>query len=116
MTNKHDLRIQNGSEDVQECSCKYCGKKFMASIDSESEYCSIECLKKDLSKYEPITTEQMKAEAKYQGTMQIARKMLSEEIITEDDYRELEDVFAEKYNPLFGKLFSSIDLNRTSKE
>lgn len=45
--------------------------------------------------------------------MHIARKMLSDGIISKKDYCEIDTIFAEKYKPVFGELFS--DLSLTSK-
>ena len=46
----------------------------------------------------------------YQMTMNAARKMLKEGIITEDEYRVFETKMREKYSPKIGVLFSDIDL------
>lgn len=42
----------------------------------------------------------------YQTTMFIARKMLKEDIITENEYHQIDTMFTEKYSPIFGTLFS----------
>lgn len=46
----------------------------------------------------------------YQMTMNAARKMLKEGVITEDEYRVFETKMREKYYPKIGVLFSDIDL------
>ena len=46
----------------------------------------------------------------YQMTMNAARKMLKEGVITEDEYRVFETKMREKYSPKIGVLFSDIDL------
>lgn len=46
----------------------------------------------------------------YQTTMSIARKMLQEGIVSEEEYRRIDTIFLEKYRPVFGTLFSDISL------
>ena len=46
----------------------------------------------------------------YQTTMHIARKMLNEGIISEEEYRQIDTIFLEKYKPVFGTLLSDISL------
>ena len=43
-------------------------------------------------------------------TMHIARKMLNEGLITEEEYRQIDTIFSEKYQPTLGTLFADIDL------
>ena len=62
-----------------------------------------------------MTKEQLKSEAMYQATMHIAMKMVDEGIINDSDYRKVEDIFVEKYKPLIGKLFSSLDFQDLDK-
>ena len=40
--------------------------------------------------------------------MSMVRKMLAEGLITEEEYRQIDTMFLEKYHPLFGTLFSEI--------
>jgi hypothetical protein len=42
--------------------------------------------------------------------MSIARKMLQEGIVSEEEYRQIDTIFLEKYKPVFGTLFSDISL------
>ncbi|MEE3451646.1 MAG: SHOCT domain-containing protein [Acutalibacteraceae bacterium] len=51
----------------------------------------------------------------YQTTMFIARKMLKEDIITENEYHQIDTMFTEKYSPIFGTLFSDILLTSEPK-
>ena len=44
----------------------------------------------------------------YQTTMYLARKMLKEGIISEDEYQQINAVFLKKYNPVLGGLFARI--------
>ena len=46
----------------------------------------------------------------YQMTMSVARKMIAEGLITEDEYRDFEVKMQEKYRPIIGEVFSNIDL------
>lgn len=55
-----------------------------------------------------MSKEQMRQEKLYQATMSIVRKMLAEGLITEEEYRQIDTMFLEKYRPLFGTLFSEI--------
>ncbi len=53
-----------------------------------------------------MSKEEMRNEKLYQTTMHIARKMLNVGIISEEEYRRVDKIFLEKYNPVFGTLFS----------
>lgn len=44
-------------------------------------------------------------EMMYQATMSFARKMLRDGLITEDEYRQIDTMFIEKYQPRIGTLF-----------
>ena len=44
-------------------------------------------------------------EMMYQATMSIARKMLRDGLISEDEYRQIDTMFIEKYQPKIGGLF-----------
>ena len=44
-------------------------------------------------------------EMMYQATMSFARKMLREGLITQDEYRKIDTMFIEKYQPKIGALF-----------
>jgi hypothetical protein len=52
----------------------------------------------------------MKREKLYEVTMSHARKMLSEGLITEEQYGIFDTKMQEKYQPVFGTLFSDIRL------
>ena len=49
-------------------------------------------------------------EMNYQMTMHIARRMLSDGLISETDYHEIETIFLEKYQPEFGTLHAKLPL------
>ena len=55
-----------------------------------------------------MSKEQMRQEKLYQVTMSMVRKMLAEGLITEEEYRQIDTMFLEKYHPLFGTLCSEI--------
>jgi hypothetical protein len=40
--------------------------------------------------------------------MHLARKMVDQGILTEQEYREVDEIFLEKYKPVFGSIFSDI--------
>ncbi|MCM1222969.1 MAG: hypothetical protein NC124_01555 [Clostridium sp.] len=46
----------------------------------------------------------------YQATMSMARRMLSEGLISEEEYRQIDTIFLAKYRPVFGTLLSDISL------
>ena len=57
-----------------------------------------------------MSKEEFRSEKLYQTTMHLARKMLEEGIISEEEYRQIDTIFLEKYKPVFGTLFSDISL------
>jgi hypothetical protein len=57
-----------------------------------------------------VKNKELKNEKLYQTTMLMARKMLSEGIISKEEYRQIDTIFIEKYCPTFGTLFSGISL------
>lgn len=46
----------------------------------------------------------------YQATMSMARKMFSEGLVSEEEYRQIDTIFREKYHPVIGALLSDISL------
>ena len=57
-----------------------------------------------------MTKDELIREAKYQATMKLVKKMLSQGLITMKEYEEADKIFLEKYKPVFGTLFSSSDM------
>ncbi len=57
-----------------------------------------------------MSKEEFRNEKLYQTTMHLARKMLKEGIISQEEYRQIDTIFLDKYQPLFGTLFSDISL------
>ena len=61
-----------------------------------------------------MSKEEFRNEKLYQSTMHLARKMLEEGIISEEEYRQIDTIFLEKYKPVFGTLLSDISLTSGS--
>ena len=57
-----------------------------------------------------MTKEQFQKEKMYLTTMTIARNLLKNGIISEDEYHEIDTKFTNKYRPSLGTLFSDIGL------
>lgn len=57
-----------------------------------------------------VSKDNFRNEKLYQATMGMARKMLSEGLISEEEYRQIDTIFLTKYQPVFGTLFSDISL------
>lgn len=57
-----------------------------------------------------MTEEQFRAEKLYQATMNMARRMLLQGLISEEEYCQIDTIFLEKYRPVFGTLFSTMPL------
>ena len=57
-----------------------------------------------------VSKDDFRNEKLYQATMGMARKMLSEGLISEEEYRQIDTIFLAKYQPVFGTLFSDISL------
>ncbi len=57
-----------------------------------------------------MTEEQFRAEKLYQTTMNVAGRMLSQGLISEEEYCQIDTIFLEKYRPVFGTLFSAMSL------
>ena len=60
-----------------------------------------------------MSKDEFRNEKLYQTTMHLAKKMLEEGVVSEEEYRRIDTIFLEKYKPVFGTLFSDISL--TSK-
>ena len=56
-----------------------------------------------------MSKEQMRQEKLYQVTMSMVRKMLAEGLITEEEYRQIDTMFREKYEPKIGTLFVDLE-------
>ena len=58
-----------------------------------------------------MTKEEFHNEKMYQATMALARQMLRQGLITEEEYREVDAVFLKKYKPVLGDIFSNISVD-----
>lgn len=58
-----------------------------------------------------MSEDQFRNEKLYQITMSLAKSMLEKGVISEEDYHEFDTIMLEKYQPIFGTLFSDIHLN-----
>ena len=57
-----------------------------------------------------MTKEQFHNEKMYQATMGVVRRMLSDGLISEAEYRRVDEMFLEKYHPILGTVFSGLAL------
>lgn len=57
-----------------------------------------------------VNQEEGKREIIFQMTMSAACQMLEKNLISEEEYRQFDTKMQEKYNPVFGSLFSNINL------
>lgn len=57
-----------------------------------------------------MKNEQFQKEKMYLATMTIAKNLLKQGIISEDEYHEIDTKFTNKYQPSLGTLFSDIGL------
>lgn len=57
-----------------------------------------------------MSEKQMHDEKLYQATMSMVRRMLEDGLISQEEYRQIDIIFLEKYRPVFGTLFSDISL------
>ncbi len=58
-----------------------------------------------------MSKDQFRNEKLYQATMSLARLILEKGVISKEDYHEFDTIMLEKYQPIFGTLFSDIHLN-----
>ena len=73
----------------------------LMAITIESIAATSAMFKQDLE----VNNVDFQSELMYQATMSIARKMLNEGLMTEEEYRQIDTMFREKYQPKFGTLF-----------
>lgn len=57
--------------------------------------------------------ENLQNELMYQTTMSIARKMFNEGLITKDEYRQIDTIFRDKYEPKLGTLFVDLPVEQS---
>ena len=85
------------------------------AIIIESIVAEIAISNQDLGAAVMLSKKEFKNEKLYQTTMFIARKMIKERIITENEYHQIDTICTEKYSPIFGTLFSDILLTSEPK-
>jgi len=52
-----------------------------------------------------MSNEQFKRESEYESRMAVARTMLRNGIITDEEYCRIDTIFIEKYRPLLGGIY-----------
>ena len=57
-----------------------------------------------------VTKEQYEQEKKYLVTMNMAKKLLEKGVISDEEYRQIDTKFQQKYGVTFSTLFTTIDL------
>lgn len=57
-----------------------------------------------------MSEEQFRREKLYQATMSLVRQMQRTHLITDEEYHQLDTIFAQKYEPIFGGLYAETDL------
>ena len=57
-----------------------------------------------------MTKEQFQREKMYRATMGMVRRMLSEGLISQAEYGQMEQIFLEKYKPLIGTVYAGMAL------
>ena len=57
-----------------------------------------------------VTKEEGRREIAYQMTMNIAKKLMEEQMITREQYRQFDEIMQQKYKPIFGGLFTNLNL------
>ena len=57
-----------------------------------------------------MTKEQFQREKMYQATMGMVRRMLSEGLISPEEYERVEQIFLKKYKPLIGAVYAGMAL------
>lgn len=57
-----------------------------------------------------MSEEQLRRETLYQVTMHLLRKMMEQGLLSREEYADFDTIFAQKYQPIFGTLFSEMDL------
>ncbi len=62
-----------------------------------------------------MSKEQFENERNYQVSMSLARKLLNDGTISEENYRDFDTRMQQKYRPTFGTLFTDINLDKCLK-
>ena len=80
------------------------------AINAESTAAMNATLPTDSKAVTAMSKDDFRNEKLYQTTMHMVKKMLNEGIISEEEYRQIDTIFLEKYKPVFGTLLSDISL------
>ena len=80
------------------------------AINAESTAAMNVTLPTDSKAVTAMSKDDFRNEKLYQTTMHMVKKMLNEGIISEEEYRQIDTIFLEKYKPVFGTLLSDISL------
>ena len=86
--------------------CSNCGKPFQAYGNNHRKYCCHRCY--ILARF-GVKKMDIQQEAMYQVTMGIVKKMFHANLISEDEYRQIDTMFREKYEPKIGTLFVDLE-------
>lgn len=57
-----------------------------------------------------MNEEQFRSEMMYQTTMYVMRRMLRQGLVSLEEYRQIDTIFTQKYQPVFGTLLVGNDL------
>ena len=63
-----------------------------------------------------VTTERLSKEILYHTSLAPFRKMLSEGLITSEDYAAIDTILHDKYRPIFGSIISENTLDIVPKQ
>jgi hypothetical protein len=86
-------------------------RNFISTAISEESIAAMRAILQTVLKVVTVVSkDEFRNEKLYQTTMHIVRKMLVDGIISEEEYRQIDTIFLEKYQPVFGTLFSDISL------
>ena len=88
-------------------------KSFTSTVTGAENIVATSVISPTGSEVAMMSKEEFRNEKLYQTTMHLARKMLEEGVVSEEEYRWIDTIFLDKYKPVFGTLFSDISL--TSK-
>ena len=88
-------------------------KSFTSTVTGAENIVATSVISPTGSEVAMMSKEEFRNEKLYQTTMHLARKMLEEGVVSEEEYRRIDTIFLDKYKPVFGTLFSDISL--TSK-
>lgn len=84
-------------------TCAECGKEFSSYGNRKRNIVLMPAISKRVSgKGAAMTKEQFDREKKYQAALAVARSMLRQKVIDEEDFLRIEARLKEKFNPVLG--------------